>query len=58
MILLSGRCKRDDHLLIPPFEARELTDLGSITATNAFAARADIAPSIVIGRMRHEGLLD
>jgi hypothetical protein len=38
--------------------AKELAELGSIAAITAFVSNVVIAPSIVVGRMRHERLLD
>jgi HTH-type transcriptional regulator/antitoxin HigA len=53
----ADRFARD--LLIPLPEAEELAALGSgITAITEFAAKVGVAPSIVVGRMQHEGLLD
>jgi hypothetical protein len=49
----ADRFSRD--LLIPAHLIRELGQLRSEAAVRSFASRAGIAPSIVVGRLQHDG---
>jgi HTH-type transcriptional regulator/antitoxin HigA len=52
----ADRFARD--LLIPPNEAERMTELSTLGSIVEFAREIGIVPSIVVGRMQHEGLLE
>lgn len=58
VLFLEGEELVAANLLIPPTRIGELAALKSFTAVKAFGHSLGIVPGIVVGRLRHDGIIE